>query len=220
MSKKRGPLEIVWSPLALARLQEIRAFIALDKPEATERLATRIVWVVEALRIHPYLGRIGPEPGIRELNHRRHSVFHPLSHPRQPPHNLHHLPRLALQISHQITPFRPPTRFSPRVFLLLTTRRRRVCSTWMPVGRENSYAGQVRRCRSGDFGHAGSEDARARTDAWIRDICPHRADEQGRFSSQCGVVISRNSAATTRRTHRWRMEGNREQPPREVLRSD
>jgi hypothetical protein len=30
MSKKRGPLEIVWSSLALARLQEIRAFIALD----------------------------------------------------------------------------------------------------------------------------------------------------------------------------------------------
>ena len=67
MSKKRGPLEIVWSPLALARLQEIRAFIALDKPEATERLATGIVSVVEALRIHPYLGRVGPEPGIREL---------------------------------------------------------------------------------------------------------------------------------------------------------
>ena len=67
MSKKRGPLEIVWSPLALARLQEIRAFIALDKPEAAERAATRIVSVVEALRIHPYLGRVGPEPGIREL---------------------------------------------------------------------------------------------------------------------------------------------------------
>ena len=67
MSKKRGPLEIVWSPLALARLQEIRAFIALDKPDAAERLATRIVSVVEALRIHPYLGRVGPEPGIREL---------------------------------------------------------------------------------------------------------------------------------------------------------
>lgn len=67
MAKKRGPLEIVWSPLAVARLQEIRAFVALDKPGAAERLATRIVSVVEALRIHPYLGRIGPEPGIREL---------------------------------------------------------------------------------------------------------------------------------------------------------
>ncbi len=67
MAKKRGPLEIVWSPLALARLQEIRTFIALDKPDTAERLATRIVSVVEALRIHPYLGRVGPEPGIREL---------------------------------------------------------------------------------------------------------------------------------------------------------
>jgi addiction module RelE/StbE family toxin len=67
MSKKRGLLEIVWSPLALARLQEIRAFIALDKPEAAEHAATRIVSVVEALRIHPYLGRVGPELGIREL---------------------------------------------------------------------------------------------------------------------------------------------------------
>jgi toxin ParE1/3/4 len=74
LPKKPGPLEIVWSPMALvypeprrARLQEIRAFIALDKPDAAARLATRIVSLVEALRIHPYLGRVGPEPGIREL---------------------------------------------------------------------------------------------------------------------------------------------------------
>jgi toxin ParE1/3/4 len=59
--------EIVWSPLALARLQEIRAYVALDKPDAAERLATRIVAVVEALRNHPRLGRPGTEPGIREL---------------------------------------------------------------------------------------------------------------------------------------------------------
>ena len=38
-----------------------------DKPEAATRLATRIVAVVEALREHPYLGRAGAEPGIREL---------------------------------------------------------------------------------------------------------------------------------------------------------
>jgi toxin ParE1/3/4 len=67
LPKKHGPLEIVWSPLALARLQEIRAFIPLDKPDAAERLATRIVSVVEALRIYPYLGRVGPKPGFREL---------------------------------------------------------------------------------------------------------------------------------------------------------
>lgn len=60
-------VEIVWSPLALARLQEIRAYVALDKPDAAARLATRIVAVVEALRTHPRLGRAGTEPGIREL---------------------------------------------------------------------------------------------------------------------------------------------------------
>jgi addiction module RelE/StbE family toxin len=61
------PLEIVWSPLALARLREIRAYVAKDKPEAAARLATRPVSLVEALREHPFLGRMGPEPGIREL---------------------------------------------------------------------------------------------------------------------------------------------------------
>ncbi len=61
------PIEIVWSPLARARLQEIRAYVALDKPDAAARLATRIVAVVEALRHHPHLGRAGAEPGIREL---------------------------------------------------------------------------------------------------------------------------------------------------------
>jgi toxin ParE1/3/4 len=39
----------------------------MDKPEAAERLAMRIVAVVEALRTHPYLGRAGAEPGTREL---------------------------------------------------------------------------------------------------------------------------------------------------------
>jgi toxin ParE1/3/4 len=60
-------VEIVWSPLAVARLQEIRAFVAMDKPIAAERLATRIAAVVEALRRHPHLGRAGAEPGVREL---------------------------------------------------------------------------------------------------------------------------------------------------------
>jgi len=61
------PVEIVWSPLARARLQEIRAYVALDRPDAAERLATRIIAVVEALKSHPYLGRAGTEPGMREL---------------------------------------------------------------------------------------------------------------------------------------------------------
>ena len=60
-------VEIVWSPLARARLREIHAYVALDNPEAAERLATRLVALVEALKIHPHLGRAGAEPGTREL---------------------------------------------------------------------------------------------------------------------------------------------------------
>ena len=61
------PVEIVWSALARTRLQETRAYVARDKLEAAERLAIRIVAVVETLRNHPHLGRVGAEPGIREL---------------------------------------------------------------------------------------------------------------------------------------------------------
>ncbi len=57
----------MWSPLARARLREIRDYVARDKPKAAERLAIRIVALVEALRSHPHLGRIGAEPGTREL---------------------------------------------------------------------------------------------------------------------------------------------------------
>jgi toxin ParE1/3/4 len=61
------PVEIAWSVLARERLREIRAFVARDKPEAAERLAIRIVALVETLRSHPRLGRVGAEAEIREL---------------------------------------------------------------------------------------------------------------------------------------------------------
>jgi toxin ParE1/3/4 len=48
-------------------LREIQTYIARDNPDAAERVATRIIAVVEALRIHPCLGRAGAEPGFREL---------------------------------------------------------------------------------------------------------------------------------------------------------
>ena len=60
-------LDLVWSPLARARPEEIRAYVAFDKPGAAERLAIRIVAVIEALRDHPYLGRPGSESDTREL---------------------------------------------------------------------------------------------------------------------------------------------------------
>jgi addiction module RelE/StbE family toxin len=61
------PVEIVWSALARTRLREIRAYVAQDKPEAAERLAIRIVAMVETLRNHPHLGRVGAQAGMREL---------------------------------------------------------------------------------------------------------------------------------------------------------
>ncbi len=61
------PVEIVWSALARTQLQEIRSYVAQDKPDAAERLATRIVAATEALRNYPHLGRIGTHPDTREL---------------------------------------------------------------------------------------------------------------------------------------------------------
>ena len=66
----RGPqpdVEVVWSRKARARLREIREYVAADKPDAAARLAVRIVSLVAVLRQHPHLGRVGAEPGTREL---------------------------------------------------------------------------------------------------------------------------------------------------------
>jgi toxin ParE1/3/4 len=60
-------LELVWSPLARRRLEQIPDYVAKDKPEAAKRLGARIVAVVELLKDHPYLGRIAAEPSVREL---------------------------------------------------------------------------------------------------------------------------------------------------------
>jgi addiction module RelE/StbE family toxin len=60
-------IEIVWSQVALSRVQQIRAFVAQDRPVAAERLATRIVAAVEVLRVFPHMGRAGTVPGTREL---------------------------------------------------------------------------------------------------------------------------------------------------------
>jgi toxin ParE1/3/4 len=61
------PFELVWSLRALQRLEEIRAYVAQDKPVAAGRLAVRIAAVAEVLRHHPYLGRAGAQRGVREL---------------------------------------------------------------------------------------------------------------------------------------------------------
>lgn len=60
-------MEIVWSRRAQRELRELQSYIARDKPDAAERLATRIVTLVEALRLQPRLGRPGLTLDTREL---------------------------------------------------------------------------------------------------------------------------------------------------------
>lgn len=63
----KQPVEIVWSVLAVERLREIQTYVGRDKPIAAERLVARMTALVEVLRTFPYTGRIGAEPGLREL---------------------------------------------------------------------------------------------------------------------------------------------------------
>jgi len=65
--ESRPALEIIWSRKARVRLREIQQYIATDKPDAAAKLALRIVSVVAALRVHPYMGRAGSQPPLREL---------------------------------------------------------------------------------------------------------------------------------------------------------
>jgi toxin ParE1/3/4 len=62
-----NPPEIVWSPLAAARLRQIRAYIAFDNETAAERLTARIVALIQILQFHPHLGHRVAEGNVREL---------------------------------------------------------------------------------------------------------------------------------------------------------
>lgn len=53
--------EIVWSETALADLDAIADYIALDKPSAAKELVQRIFAHVDQLQDHPESGNIPPE---------------------------------------------------------------------------------------------------------------------------------------------------------------
>lgn len=59
-------MKIKWSPEARRQVSEIWHYIALDDPEAADRMVTRLVRAVEKLVHFPHLGRPGRE-GSREL---------------------------------------------------------------------------------------------------------------------------------------------------------
>ena len=63
-------IELVWSPRAVADLEEIRAFIAADSPAWAELTVRRLVAAVERLHHFPDSARMVPErqsPILREV---------------------------------------------------------------------------------------------------------------------------------------------------------
>ena len=60
-------MRIRWTGSALADLEAIGDFIALDNPIAAQRMVVGLVASVDALRDHPNLGRPGRLAGTREL---------------------------------------------------------------------------------------------------------------------------------------------------------
>lgn len=60
-------MRIVWSPLALERVEEIAQYIAEDKPSAAVEWVDGIFDAVERLADFPESGRIVPEVGGRRI---------------------------------------------------------------------------------------------------------------------------------------------------------
>ena len=60
-------MRIIWSPRALRHMDEIRRFVARDRPAAATAIAARIQKSVESLTALPGRGRPGRVPGTREL---------------------------------------------------------------------------------------------------------------------------------------------------------
>ncbi len=60
-------MRIVWSPLALERVEDIAQYIAEDKPSAAVEWVEGIFDTVERLSDFPESGRIVPEVGGRRI---------------------------------------------------------------------------------------------------------------------------------------------------------
>jgi toxin ParE1/3/4 len=58
---------IIWSPLALERVEDIARYIAEDKPETAVKWVDGLFATVERLAEFPESGRIVPEVGSRRI---------------------------------------------------------------------------------------------------------------------------------------------------------
>ena len=59
-------MKFVWSPLAVERALEAKAYIAADNPRAADKWASGLVNSVSRLKRHPKLGRVVPEVALEE----------------------------------------------------------------------------------------------------------------------------------------------------------
>ena len=74
-------MRIVWSPLAIERIEEISDYIARDSPSAANRWIDAVFEKADILKDNPEIGRIVPEldlPSIRELVHGNYRVIYRL----------------------------------------------------------------------------------------------------------------------------------------------
>ena len=60
-------MRIVWSPLALGRVEDIAQYIAEDKPAAAVEWVNGLFATVERLADFPESGRMVPEVGARRI---------------------------------------------------------------------------------------------------------------------------------------------------------
>ncbi|MEO8725220.1 MAG: type II toxin-antitoxin system RelE/ParE family toxin [Acidobacteriaceae bacterium] len=60
-------MQVRWLRTALRDLEQVTDYIALDSPDADERLEKRIAQAVQTTGAHPNIGRPGRVAGTREL---------------------------------------------------------------------------------------------------------------------------------------------------------
>jgi toxin ParE1/3/4 len=74
-------MRVIWSPLALRRVEEIARVIAADRPAAADRWVVALFDRVKQLQAHPKSGPMVPELGraeIRQLVYSRYRIIYRL----------------------------------------------------------------------------------------------------------------------------------------------
>lgn len=72
-------MRVVWSPLALKRVEDIARVIAADRPDAAAHWVRSVFARVAQLRQYPESGRMVPEfgrPEVRELPYPPHRIIY------------------------------------------------------------------------------------------------------------------------------------------------